>query len=181
MGAPSGAASSSMTVPSGEGGGAETGGALPDGGQPKKQRRQLQRRSSDAVVDRAIEEHFQHLSAYERPTMKVGGLTLRQRVASDRQKLTAGQRIGASHWRRLAQEFTQRATGSAQSLSSADDENDNDDQLRSALSFLHHKNPAARRWTCCRLGSGRLPNLRVLRSSSCARSSASPAASRGCP
>ena len=137
VGAPSAGAASSSTAAPSAGGGAD---ALPE---PKKQRRQLQRRSSDAVIDRAIEDHFRHLSANERATMEVGGLTLRQRVVEDRQNLAACQRLGSSYWRLLAQEFTARTSGSAQSLSS-DGETDCDDQLRTALALLHHKNPAQR-------------------------------------
>jgi len=106
-------------------------------------RRALTRRGSDAIIDRALTEHFSHLSPFQRVTQVVEGRTLRERIADDRASLSPKQRLSATYWRDLAKLYAAEGCPIA-ALAPGDDSMTVSDQLVAALAQLHHRNPAAR-------------------------------------
>jgi hypothetical protein len=106
-------------------------------------RRQLNRRGSDDVVDRAVEDHFGHLTPFQKISFKVDDMTLRERIASDRNAMPSGKRLGAAYWRALAMQYVCDSDPVTE-LVPSNPLLEVSDQLVAALSQLHHKNPAAR-------------------------------------
>jgi hypothetical protein len=111
--------------------------------QAASKRRQLERRSSDAQIDRSIEEHFAHLTPYQKVTMQVDDKTLREHIHAARVNMRSGQRLGPSFWRDLAIKFI-ALTDPVASLEPSNHDLPISERLCAAVDALHHRNPAAR-------------------------------------
>ena len=77
---------------------------------PQKKRRQLNRRKSDEVIDRALSQHFGHMTKAKLETKRINGLLLRERLEQDSASLKKSgkvQRFGTCYWRDLAREWAE--------------------------------------------------------------------------
>jgi hypothetical protein len=109
----------------------------------KKKRTQANRRSQDAIIERSLETHFQHLSAQQRTSVKVNGMTLRERVESDRGKLPTGRRLGAKYWDLLSAEFL-AATDPVLLIQPTNAAEVVSDGLITVMEILHHASQSRR-------------------------------------
>lgn len=106
-------------------------------------RRQIRRRGSETTTNRALDEHFWHLTTFPKTTLKVDNMTLRECICHYKKQMSKGEPLGHNCWEVLAQLYVcssdpvnQRKRPGA-SLPIAD-------QFLASLGQLHQKNPAAR-------------------------------------
>jgi hypothetical protein len=110
----------------------------------KKRARPLRKRSSDETIDRAIDSHFGHLTPYQKSTMQVDGMLIRERVTRDRHDLgKRRKRMGPSYWIALSAEYL-APEDPINALPNASADDVLSDQLINGLASLHNKNPAVR-------------------------------------
>ena len=94
-------------------------------------------------VTRAIDEHFCHLTPFQKVTLRVNGMTLRERITYDRANLPKGKRMGVNYWRDLAQEYVMQSDPVAELCPSAASVPISENLLV-ATATMHNKNPAVR-------------------------------------
>ena len=120
--------------------------------EPHRPSRPLQRRSSDEVVERAINTHFRGMDRVALATRTVGGLTVNARVARDRQALKEKDpksRLPTTYWRGLQTMYGGSDTP-VSNLAVKRKEEPIADPLLSALQKITDVNPSSRSPTLLR-------------------------------
>lgn len=80
-----------------------------------KRRRQLGRRQSEEQLERALTQHFAHMSNTDIETTRVEGRTVRERIADDMKSSKGAaqkKRLGATYWRELVGIYGDKSSSS---------------------------------------------------------------------
>ena len=114
-----------------------------DGGSGSR-RRQLSRRDSDERVERALAQHFSHMSDYQMNVKLVNNRTMRQKdseaIASTR--LTK-KRLGANFWKLVSDPYFDNLD-TIESLKADDPNASVNEMLLKLIGEVHHEDPSKR-------------------------------------
>lgn len=109
----------------------------------KRARRQLQRRATDAQVDRCIAEHFRGWGPLLTHGVVIDGHTLYDRIKADKKAAKeGGRRLGASYWQMLKEKYG--GACAAEMLKVRDLSMKTSDALHEALKAAGHANVTKR-------------------------------------
>ena len=76
-------------------------------------RRQLARRDTEDQCERALDLHFSAFTKSQLESIKIDGLTARERILRDlreNKSANARKRFGATYWRSLVQQYSEKLT-----------------------------------------------------------------------
>lgn len=113
---------------------------------PSRKRRQLARRDTEDQCERAVEQHFSHMTKAQLESITVDGLCVRARIMQDikgNKDCAARKRLGATYWKGVVAKYNEKlgATGQLEVKNKTQPVRDS---LLQAIESATRKNPATR-------------------------------------